>query len=53
MDAIAGLAFGIIVIDVVHKMGVTEDSAVAKGVLSSGVMSVSQHLEQRGKKCFI
>lgn len=37
MDAIAGLAFGIVVIDIIRAMGVTDDSAVAKDVLSSGV----------------
>ncbi len=39
MDAIAGLAFGIVVIDIIRSMGVTEDSAVAKDVLRSGVMT--------------
>ena len=39
MDAIAGLAFGIVVIDVIRRMGVTEDSAVAKDVLGSGVLT--------------
>lgn len=39
MDAIAGLAFGIVVIDIIRSMGVTEDSAVAKDVLSSGVLT--------------
>lgn len=37
MDAIAGLAFGIVVVDIVRKMGVTEDSAVAGDVLRSGL----------------
>ena len=39
MDAIAGLAFGIVVIDIVRSMGVTDDTLVAKDVLSSGVLA--------------
>ena len=39
MDAIAGLAFGIVVIDIIRSMGVQNDSAVAKDVLSSGVLT--------------
>ena len=39
MDAIAGLAFGIVVIDIVRSMGVQEDADVAKDVLASGVMT--------------
>ena len=39
MDAIAGLAFGIVVVGVIRQMGVTEDSAVAKEVLHSGVLA--------------
>ena len=39
MDAIAGLAFGIVVIDIIRSMGVTEDAAVAKDVLLSGVLT--------------
>lgn len=39
MDAIAGLAFGIVVIDVIRRMGVTEDNAVARDVLGSGVFT--------------
>ena len=39
MDAIAGLAFGIVVIDIVRSMGVTDDSAIAKDVLSSGILT--------------
>lgn len=39
MDAIAGLAFGIVVIDIIRSMGVTEDSAVAKDVLRSGILA--------------
>lgn len=37
MDAIAGLAFGIVVIDIIRSMGITEDSDIAKDVLSSGI----------------
>ncbi|MBQ3191950.1 MAG: branched-chain amino acid transport system II carrier protein [Oscillospiraceae bacterium] len=39
MDAIAGLAFGIVVIDIIRGMGVTEDSAIAKDVLGSGIFT--------------
>lgn len=39
MDAIAGLAFGIVVIEIVRSMGVQEDAAVAKDVLSSGILT--------------
>lgn len=39
MDAIAGLAFGIVVIDIIRSMGVTEDGAIAKDVLSSGIFT--------------
>lgn len=39
MDAIAGLAFGIVVIDIIRAMGVTDDSAVAKDVLLSGILT--------------
>ena len=39
MDAIAGLAFGIVVIDVIRSIGVTDDSAVARDVLGSGVLA--------------
>ena len=39
MDAIAGLAFGIVVIDVIRRMGVNDDDAIAKDVLSSGVFT--------------
>lgn len=39
MDAIAGLAFGIVVIDVIRRMGVDDDNAVARDVLSSGVLT--------------
>lgn len=39
MDAIAGLAFGIVVIDIIRGMGVEKDSSVAKDVLSSGILT--------------
>ncbi len=39
MDAIAGLAFGIVVIDIIRSMGVQEDSAIAKDVLGSGILT--------------
>jgi len=37
MDAIAGLAFGIVVVNIIRSMGVEKDSAVARGVLKSGI----------------
>lgn len=39
MDAIAGLAFGIVVIDIIQSMGVNNDADIAKDVLSSGVIT--------------
>ena len=39
MDAIAGLAFGIVVIDVIRRMGVGNDDAIAEDVLSSGLLT--------------
>ena len=39
MDAIAGLAFGIVVIDVIRRMGVENDDVVARDVLSSGILT--------------
>ena len=39
MDAIAGLAFGIVVIDVIRRMGISDDNAVAYDVLGSGVLT--------------
>ena len=39
MDAIAGLAFGIVVIDIIRAMGVSNDSAVAKDVLHAGALT--------------
>ena len=38
MDAIAGLAFGIVVIDVIRRMGVDND-IIAEDVLSSGLLT--------------
>lgn len=37
MDAIAGLAFGIVVINIIRGMGIQKDSQVASEVLHSGV----------------
>ena len=39
MDAIAGLAFGIVVIDVIRRMGIDNDDAIAQDVLSSGLLT--------------
>ena len=39
MDAIAGLAFGIVVIDVIRRMGVEDDNAIARDVLGSGILT--------------
>ena len=39
MDAIAGLAFGIVVINIIRSMGVEGDSRVAKDVLRSGILT--------------
>ena len=39
MDAIAGLAFGIVVIDLIRRMGVDNDDAIAEDVLSSGLLT--------------
>ena len=39
MAAIAGLAFGIVVIDVIRRMGVDNDDAVAVDVLGSGTLT--------------
>ena len=39
MDAIAGLAFGIVVIDVIRRMGVDNDDIIAEDVLSSGLLT--------------
>ena len=37
MDAIAGLAFGIVVVDIIRSMGVQKDMDIARGVLRSGI----------------
>lgn len=39
MDAIAGLAFGIIVVDIIRRMQVEDDGIVAKEVLRSGLFT--------------
>ena len=39
MDAIAGLAFGIVVIDIIRGMGVQDDGAIARDVLTAGVLT--------------
>ena len=39
MDAIAGLAFGIVVIDIIRSMGVTQDTDIARDVLHSGILT--------------
>lgn len=39
MDAIAGLAFGIVVIDIIKSMGIQDDASIAKEVLISGIMT--------------
>jgi LIVCS family branched-chain amino acid:cation transporter len=39
MDAIAGLAFGIVVIDIIRSMGLKEDNDIAREVLKSGVIT--------------
>ncbi len=39
MDAIAGLAFGIVVINIIRDLGVDDDNDVAKEALKSGVLT--------------
>lgn len=39
MDALAGLAFGIVVVNVIRGMGVTDPQAVAKSTVKAGVFS--------------
>ena len=39
MDAIAGLAFGIVIIEVVRGFGVSEDDDVAKATVKSGILT--------------
>ena len=37
MDAMAALAFGVVVVNVIRELGVTEDTGIAKSTVSSGV----------------
>lgn len=39
MDAIAGLAFGIVVVDIIRRMDVRKDTAIAKNVIQSGIFA--------------
>ena len=39
MDALAGLAFGIIVVDAIRRLGVTEPARIAKSTVAAGVFS--------------
>lgn len=39
MDTLAGLAFGIIVVDVIRKLGVEESGAVARNTVKAGIFS--------------
>ena len=39
MDAIAGLAFGIVIIEVVRSFGISDDDAVAKATVKSGIFT--------------
>lgn len=39
MDAIAGLAFGIVIINIVRDLGIEDDSDIAKATLKSGVFT--------------
>lgn len=39
MDAIAGLAFGIVVVNIIRQMGVQDDAAIAGEVLHSGILA--------------
>ena len=39
MDALAGLAFGIIVVDVIRRLGVREPGDVARSTVAAGVLS--------------
>ena len=41
MDALAGLAFGIIVVDVIRSLGITEPGAVAKNTVRAGIFQLS------------
>lgn len=39
MDAIAGLAFGVVVIDIIRSLGVSDDNDIAKATVKSGVFT--------------
>ncbi|MCR5439036.1 MAG: branched-chain amino acid transport system II carrier protein [Selenomonas sp.] len=39
MDTLAGLAFGIIVVDVIRKLGIKDSGAIAKNTVKAGVFS--------------
>ena len=39
MDAIAGLAFGIVVIDIIKQMGINDDNDIAREVIYSGLIT--------------
>lgn len=39
MDTLAGLAFGIIVVDVIRKLGIEESGAVARNTVKAGIFS--------------
>lgn len=39
MDAIAGLAFGIVVVDIIRRMDVQNDTAIARNVILSGIFA--------------
>ena len=40
MDALAGLAFGIIIVDTIKDLGVTNSKSITKGIIYSGSISV-------------
>lgn len=39
MDALAGLAFGIVVVNVIRELGITEPGAAAKNTIKAGILS--------------
>lgn len=39
MDALAGLAFGIVVVNVIRELGITEPGATAKNTIKAGIFS--------------
>lgn len=41
MDALAGLAFGIVVVDAIRRLGVTEPGQIAKSTVAAGVFSTA------------